>query len=111
MLAWQLGWPIQLLKRMTTTTEWLKWLKFMKMEPNLFHREDWYSAKLAATLKQVHGIAASIKGELLEFTYPGEAPKRKRLSTLESKRMWASILGDFSTEILQQIEDDHKQRK
>ena len=87
------------------------WLKFMKMEPNLFHREDWYAAKTIATMKGLKGISTSAKEELMEFSWKGDKAKRRRMTVQETKMAWASILGDHAAEIAKQIEEDHKNKE
>ena len=88
----------------------MNWLKFMKQEPNLFHREDWYAAKTIATMKALKGVSANPKDEIMEFVWRGDKSKRRRPSIQENKLAWAAILGNHSEEIIRQIEEDHKNK-
>ena len=40
--------PLQELQNKTTSTEFLEWVIYLRdIEPNEFHREDWYAAQIA----------------------------------------------------------------
>ena len=87
---------MQRLQRETTNSEWLNWLRFMRQEPNLFHRGDHYTAKLIATMKARKGQSTTAADELIVFTYDDDKPKRKQTRaeyTSRSKQLWCGLVG------------------
>ena len=91
---------------MVPISEWLGWVKFMEMEPNLFHRENWYFAKLTATIKAGQagpkGGKIYVKDELIQFTH-GKAKPKPQLSRREraaiSKARHFACLGVWGEEL------------
>jgi hypothetical protein len=52
-LADRLKQPVERLQRETTNEQFLKWQTYLKMEPNLFHREDFYMVLLIRAVRNV----------------------------------------------------------
>lgn len=100
-LAWQLGYPVNILKQMVPISEWLGWVQFFAIEPNLFHREDWYFAKLVATIKAGQagkkGGTFYVKDELIKFASDNQPIVRRslkeRVETSKSRHM--ACLGEY----------------
>jgi len=51
-LASHLHLPLQEVQQKTTSTEFIEWKKYLKEEPNDFHREDYYLAQIAAEIRR-----------------------------------------------------------
>jgi len=57
MLAWfqlasHLGMSLDETMRQTSYTQLLMWTKYLQNEVNVFHREDWYMAQIAAEVRR-----------------------------------------------------------
>lgn len=45
--------PVWKCKRTVSSSEFVDWLAFFDVEPNMFHREDYYWAQIAAWVKRL----------------------------------------------------------
>jgi hypothetical protein len=50
-LASHLGLSVQRCQQETTSAEFVDWVTYLDMEPNMFHREDFYWAQIIRLLK------------------------------------------------------------
>jgi hypothetical protein len=67
--------PVERLQRETTNEQFEKWQIYLRMEPNLFHREDYYFMLLIRTVQGLFtdsDPSADLGKSLLRF----EAPER-----------------------------------
>ena len=51
-LASHLGMSLQRCQQETTSGEFVEWMRYFELEPNMFHREDHYWAQIAAWIKR-----------------------------------------------------------
>ena len=96
-LADRLNTPLQELQSKTTSTEFLDWIIYLELEPNTFHRLDYYLAQIAAIIVKVNSKKnSSVKLEdyILNFksvTEPKKLNWKERMK--RSKDYWKSIVG------------------
>jgi len=98
-LASHLHTPLQEVKQKTSSTDFMMWLTYLELDLNLFHREDYYLAQIAAEIrrgnvKQPRQIR--VKDFILEFKR--EKVRDTRGLSLEdrtsiSKRFWKAVVG------------------
>lgn len=98
---------------MVPVSEWLGWVQFFAQEPNLFHREDWYMAKLVATIKAGQagpkGGRFFVKDELITFDTGGKPTRpeqsvRDRVNTSKSRHF--ACLGEYGVALAKEADLD-----
>jgi hypothetical protein len=89
-LSHELGWPLQLVKELTTLDEFTKWQAYFHRRKLEHEKLDWYLASVAHTVAgALGGSKLSLDKYLLRF----EAPVTKVQSPEESKAIWLASLG------------------
>lgn len=92
-LAAKLGKTVQEVQGGTTSTEFVEWCRFMEIEVNEFHREDYFLAQVAAESRRAvskHPRQVRVEDFLLRF----RTPRTKKPPTLaESMSFWLGSLG------------------
>ena len=94
-LASHLHSPIQLVKRTTSSTDFVDWMVYLNEEPNRFNPLFMYIAQLTAELRRswvTSAYAKNTKTEdfLIKFVDKKEVIKQK---VQQSKKAWFSFLG------------------
>jgi hypothetical protein len=91
--------------------EWIKWKAFFALEPTLFHREDWYAAKIVATLKagQAPGKSFNLEDELIKWTYAKEPKPNTRLRGNAAKAAHFAAMGIYASTLTKQAGLDEQQ--
>jgi hypothetical protein len=84
MLAHELGWPVSILKQLTTISEFEKWPTYFRKRRAQHEKEDWYMAAVAQTIAAVNGNKTKVEDHLLVFA----TPKKK-----DSRSTWLSMFG------------------
>jgi hypothetical protein len=94
-LAVKLGWPVQLLQRLTTSKEFNRWKTYLAMEPNEFNPLFYYLAAIAFIIARVNAKNPE-RIRLEDFLLKFEAKAKKEEGTplwQQSKAAWLSALG------------------
>jgi hypothetical protein len=85
------------LKTKTTSTEFNDWMLYLELEPNLFHREDYYLAQIAAFIVKANAkknVAIRLKDFLLKFVPEQKSkPLTKEMRLQQSKQFWFNLVG------------------
>ena len=94
-LASHLHSPIQLVKRTTSSTDFVDWMVYLNEEPNRFNPLFMYIAQLTAELRRSWVTSAYAKKTrtedfIIEFVDKKEVIKQK---VQQSKKAWFSFLG------------------
>lgn len=74
------------------------WMLYFTLEPNFFHREDYYLAQIAAEIRRSlvkNPKEVDIKSFLLHFTQKKEKEKDDSIQTktAKSKAFWFTLVG------------------
>ena len=86
-LADRLGIPVERLQKETTNEQFEKWQVYLRMEPNMFHREDYYAMLLIRTVQNLFNESDPSEGlsqSLLKFETvaneeePSQSPTYRR---------------------------------
>lgn len=96
-LAMRLGKTLQEVMDGTTATEFVKWVRFLEMEPNLFNPSHYYMAQLAAIIVKMNGAknARNVKIDdfILKFNTEPKAQESQTDKMNRSKQAWLSAVG------------------
>lgn len=83
--------------RTTSSTQFVQWCAFLREEPNMFHREDYYFAEiLAAIYKKMNPKRArriKAKDFIMKFKSGEEKPLTPEERMRQSKLAWGAMLG------------------
>lgn len=88
-IASHLKMSVQRAQQEITSSEFLDWVVFIDEEPNMFCKEDFYLAQIAAEIRKTivkHPEKVSIKSFLMKFARK-EKEKKKETKIEASKRM------------------------
>lgn len=100
-LALKLQWPVQLLQKMTTSKEFLRWQVILEREPNWFDPLHYYLANIVNTLRNINrkkgAKASKLESCLLKFQEPKRRKPRKAKTVEEQiedqKKRWFRASG------------------
>lgn len=102
MLAFRLHKTVQEVQGQVTSTEFLLWQEFFNKEVNLFHREDFYFAQLAAEIRRSYvkkPRLVKVKDFIIKYVMSKTSDEVKvdektiEANTKKSKRFWLGGLG------------------
>ena len=92
-LAHEIGWPVSLVKQLTTVSEFDKWTVFFRMRREQHDKEDWYSA---ATIRAIFHAMTGKAGDLDSYLLKFEAPVEKEptpVEAVQSESLWLALMG------------------
>jgi len=74
----------------TSSSRFVKWMLYLEMDVNAFHREDHYHAQIAAEIR-AGNIGKHVKSNTMLLKFTKEGKKKQTMS--DSKAAWGQITG------------------
>lgn len=89
-MAYELGWPVSLVKQLTTVSEFDSWQAYFKDRLAKKEKSDYYAA---ATIRAIYASqGAKVSKNLSEFLLDFEIPKESRkVDPEDSKAIWLGL--------------------
>lgn len=89
-MAYELGWPVSLVKQLTTVSEFDTWQRYFSDRLSKKEKSDYYAA---ATIRAIYASqGAKVSGNLSDYLLDFEPPKvNKAEPVYDSKSMWLGL--------------------